>query len=233
VQLVKQLFKWSKGRGLITGEDPAAELEKPHTEKSRDRTLDDRELLAVWNAADSLGWPLKEYIRMLVLLGQRRTEVAAMKWGDLDLQARTWSMPATSTKMGRARTLPLSGAVVAMLESMPRFEGSDYVFGRKLTGFDRMKKELDTISGVNGYVLHDLRRTFATGQQKLGTKLEVTEKLLGHESGSMAGIIGIYQRFDFAAEQRVALELWAERLARLTGAAPSQVVALPRREGGQ
>jgi integrase len=229
VQLLKQLFRWSKSRGLITGEDPAAGLEKPHAERSRDRVLDDRELTAVWTAAERLDWPWTQYIKLLVLLGQRRTEVAAMKWSDLDLTARVWHLPAQQTKMARARTLPLPGAVVAMLEAMPRFEG--FVFGRKLTGFDRMKKELDTISGVNGYVLHDLRRTFATGQQKLGTRLEVTEQLLGHLSGSRSGVVGVYQRHDFAAEQRVALERWAEHVQRLVGGAPATIVQLPVREG--
>jgi integrase len=231
VQLLKQLFKWSKGRGLITDEDPAVGLEKPHVERSRDRVLSDAELAAVWRASEQLDWPWHEYVKLLVLLGQRRTEVASMKRDDIDLEARVWHLPAEQTKMGRARTLPLPGAVVEVLEEMPRFEGSDYVFGRKLTGFDRMKKELDTISGVTGWVLHDLRRTFATGQQRLGTRLEVTEQALGHLAGSRSGVVGVYQRFDFMAEQRIALEKWAEHVQRLVGGGGAKVVQLPAREG--
>ncbi len=139
-------------------------------------------------------------------------------------------MPAAQTKMQRARTLPLPGAVIAMLESMLRLDGSDFVFGRKIAGFDRMKKQLDVVSGVKGWVLHDLRRSFATGQQRLGTRLEVTEQLFGHLSGSRSGVIGIYQRHDFAAEQRVALEKWCEHVARLVGDQLATVVVLPRKE---
>jgi integrase len=231
VQLLRQLFKWAKGRGLVTGENPAEGLEKPHKERSRDKVLDDAELSAIWTATERLDWPWREYVKLLVLLGQRRTEVAAMKWADVDLVARAWHLPAADTKMARARTLPLPGAVIDMLEQMPRLVGSDYVFGRWLTGFDKVKKRLDELSGINRWVLHDLRSTFATGQQRLGTRLEVTEQLLGHLSGARSCVIWIYQRFDFMAEQRVALEKWAEHVARLVGGAPATVVALPRREG--
>jgi integrase len=230
--LLKALFRWSKGRGLITGDDPAAALEKPHKEASRDRTLTDDELSAVWLAAEGLGWPWREYIWFLILLGQRRTEVASMKWADIDLQARAWNLPAEQTKMGRARVLPLPGAVVAKLEAMPRLSGSDFVFGSKLTAFDKAKKRLDQSSGVSGWRLHDLRRTFATNQQRLGTRLEVTEQLLGHLSGSRGGVIGVYQRHDFMAEQRAALERHADFVARLVGGRPATVVTLPaKREG--
>jgi integrase len=224
-QLLRQLFKWSKGRGLVSA-DPTEGVDRPFAEKSRDRVLSDDELASVWAAAERLDWPWREYVRLLVLLGQRRTEVASMRWSYVDLQARVWNMPAKATKMGRARTLPLPGAVVEMLDAMPRLAGSDYVFGSKLTAFAKTKKRLDELSIVNGWVLHDLRRTFATGQQRLGTKLEVTECLLGHLSGSRSGVVGVYQRHDFAAEQRVALEKWAEHLARLGSGEAATVVSL-------
>ena len=225
-QLLKALFKWARGRGLVTGEDPAAGLTKPFAEHSRDRVLTDAELGAVWKAAGSLDWPWQQYLQLLILLGQRRTEVASMRRTDVDLISRVWNLSAEQTKMGRARTLPLPGTAVAILEALPRLAGSDYVFGRKLTAFAKMKRRLDKLSGVDGYVLHDLRRTFATGQQKLGTRLEVTEQLLGHLSGSRGGVVGVYQRHDFAAEQRVALERWSEHLVLLTGGAAAQVVQL-------
>jgi hypothetical protein len=61
---------------------------------------------------------------------------------------------------------------------------------------------------VTNWRLHDLRRTMATGLQRLSIRLEVTEQVLNHVSGSRAGIVGIYQRHDFAAEKRAALEAW-------------------------
>jgi integrase len=188
--------------------------------------LDDRELAAVWAATDGLDWPWDSYIKLLVLTGQRRTELASMRWSHVDLQARVWNLPAEATKMGRARVLPLPTAAIRILESLPRVERVDYVFGSKLTAFAMMKRKLDELSGVTGWVLHDARRTFATGQQRLGTRLEVTEQLLGHRSGSRAGVIGVYQRHDFADEQRQALEKWSARVARLTGGESAKIVPL-------
>lgn len=82
-----------------------------------------------------------------------------------------------------------------------------------------MKRRLDAAAAIEPWRLHDLRRSFATGMQRLGVRLEVTEQLLGHVSGSRAGVVGIYQRHDFAAEQRIALEKWADHIRRITTSA--------------
>jgi integrase len=80
-------------------------------------------------------------------------------------------------------------------------------------GFGKSKAALDEASGVSDWRLHDLRRTMATGLQRLGVRLEVTEAVLNHVSGSRAGIVGIYQRHDYAAEKRAALEAWSAHVA--------------------
>jgi integrase len=227
-QLLRQLFKWAKGRGLVTT-DPTEGVDKPFKEQSRDRVLTDQELAAIWTASADLGWPWTPYVRLLVLLGQRRTETAAMRWSDIDLQGRVWNVPAEATKMGRARVLPLPEAAVELLEAMPRLE-SDFVFGSKLTAFAVMKRKLDQLSGVTGWRLHDVRRSFATGHQRLGTRLEVTEELLGHVSGSRSGIVSVYQRHRYADEQRQALGRWADHVARLTGEGSSARVVPLRPE---
>ena len=70
------------------------------------------------------------------------------------------------------------------------------------SGWSKAKSALDTASGVSGWWLHDLRRTLATGLQRL----EVTEAVLNHLSGSRAGVVGIYQRHDWSEEKRAALD---------------------------
>jgi len=62
---------------------------------------------------------------------------------------------------------------------------------------------------LNPWTVHDLRRTVATGLQRLGVRLEVTETVLNHISGSRGGIAGVYQRHDWANEKRAALDAWA------------------------
>jgi integrase len=228
-QLVKQMFRWAKGRGLVTT-DPTEGIDKLFKERSRDRVLTDQELAAIWTASADLGWPWTPYVRLLVLLGQRRTETAAMRWSDIDLQGRVWRMPAADSKMGRSRVLPLPDAVIRVLADLPRLDGVDFIFGSKLTGFALMKRRLDELSGVTGWRLHDARRSLATGLQRMSVRLEVTEAVLGHE-GIRGGIVGVYQRHRYADEQRQALQKWADHVARLTGGAPATVVALRQEVG--
>jgi integrase len=245
--LVKRLFKFARRRGVLTGDNPAAEVEKPAREVSRDRVLDDRELAAVWRAAGEMAWPWSPFVRLLVLTAQRRNEVASMRWADLDLEGGFWRMPRELTKMDRSRELPLSGAAVDLLAALPRVEGSPLVFPanragspRPISGYSKMKRRLDAEAlrvlqqeaaelgedpaKLAPWRLHDLRRSFATTAQRIGVRLEVIEAVLGHISGSRAGIVGVYQRHEFLPEQRVALEKWAGHVARLTGGESAKVV---------
>jgi integrase len=111
-------------------------------------------------------------------------------------------------------------------------KGSPFVFTvtgvTPVSGFVRAKEKLDQLSGVKDWRLHDLRRTVATGLQRLGTRLEVTEAVLGHTSGSRAGVVGIYQRHDWAEEKRAALDAWARHVVSLIEGKPANVVSLAK-----
>ena len=85
-----------------------------------------------------------------------------------------------------------------------------------LPNFARHKAQLDKASGVSGWVLHDLRRTFASGLASLGVPIPVVEKLLNHVSGTFSGIVGVYHRYDYAKEMREAVELWEKHIQTLT-----------------
>ena len=80
-------------------------------------------------------------------------------------------------------------------------------------GFSKAKEALDKVCGVKDWRLHDLRRTAATGLQRLGVRLEVTEAVLNHIAGSRAGIVGVYQKHTWADEKRAALNAWGEHIA--------------------
>jgi integrase len=113
---------------------------------------------------------------------------------------------------------PQAQSVLRAASSFKReADGSrDLVFPGELgvfSGWSKSKARLDGLSAVNGWTLHDLRRTTATGLQKLGVRLEVTESVLNHVSGSRAGIVGVYQRHDWAEEKRAALNAWGEHMA--------------------
>jgi integrase len=217
---LKRLFKWALGRGLITA-SPAAHVEPPSPKAERERVLSDLELQAVWQGCDRLGWPFGPLVQLLMLTSQREGEVAAMRWSDLDLDRGTWTLAGSQTKAGRAHLVPLSSAAVGILRAQPRL--SDLVFpgrrtegARPVSGFSKAKARLDRASGVTGWVLHDLRRTAATALAQLRVPPHVVEKVLNHAAAGVAGPMGkIYQRYDYLAERREALELWAETLARI------------------
>jgi integrase len=183
---------------------------------SRDRVLSDDELAAVWRATDGSG-PYDAIIRMLILTGQRRDEVAAMTWNEISPDLLTWTIPAIRAKNSEMHIVPLSPQAQGILGATTRFKWRrergelEVVFpGRvgSFSGFSKAKAVLDEASGVKNWRVHDLRRTVATNLQKLGMRLEVTEAVLNHVSGSRAGIVGIYQRHSWANEKRAALAAW-------------------------
>jgi integrase len=98
------------------------------------------------------------------------------------------------------------------------------------SGWSRSKAQLDKDAGVTNWRIHDLHRTVATGLQRPGVRLEVTEAMLNHISGSRSGIVGIYQRHEWAAEKRAALVACAQHVMALVAAGPGagNVVALRR-----
>jgi integrase len=198
-------YGWAVGKDLLA-ENPFAGI-KLETVASRDTVLTDDDLRAVWEATAGPG-SFNAIVRLLILTGQRREEVAGMTWDEIAPDLSTWTIPGSRAKNGRAHIVPLSRQAQEIIKSP---HGREFVFqGRAgaFRGFSASKITLDNLSGVKGWRLHDLRRTMATGLQGLGVRLEVTEAILNHVSGSRAGIVGIYQRHEWAVEKRAALAAW-------------------------
>jgi integrase len=222
----KAAYSWGIKRGTVS-ENPFASLPVAATQR-RERVLSDGELATIWRSTYGPG-PFNGIVRMLILTGQRREEVAGMAWAELNDDLSTWTIPASRAKNGATHIVPLSYQAQDLLRSAPKL--GELVFpGLRgpFNGFSRAKEAIDAKSGVTDWRLHDLRRTVATGLQRLGVRLEVTEQILNHVSGSRAGIVGVYQRHDFASEKRTALEAWGMHvLAVIEGrAAMGNVVTL-------
>lgn len=220
---LRKLCRWALARGVIA-HNPCDGLTRPTRETPRDRVLDDRELVLVWKAADVIGWPFGALVKLLILTGQRRSEIAEGRWSEIDLTAGVWSLPADRVKNKRPHTVPLSAQAVDIIESLPRL--GEFLLttnGRSaISGFSRAKRALDAaITKLNGgeplsaFAIHDLRRSVASGLQRQGVALSVIEKILNHTSGSFAGIVGVYQRNAFEPEKRAALDAWGRHIARL------------------
>lgn len=225
---VHRFFRWCVGRGIIET-NPATDIPKPGAASRRDRVLTDEELATVWHAAERMGGPHGGVIQLLMLTGARLQEMAQLRWSEMS--GDLIHLEGARTKNGQPHTIPLSNAARAVLERVPRIHDSDFVFtlsGRRaIQGWGVAKRRLDEIACVAPWVTHDLRRTVATGLQKLGVGLQVIEAVLGHVSGSRAGVVGIYQRHSFDAEKRAALEAWgAQVMALVEGREPGKVLPM-------
>lgn len=216
---IRKLFNWSVERGYIDV-SPVQGMSAPAKERPRDRVLTDEELSRVWNASGTLGFPFGPLFRLLILTGQRRGEVSGMRWSEIDLSARTWSLPGNRTKNGRAHIVPLSDDAAKILRGLPRFLKSDFVFtttGRSaVSGFGKLKDRLDDEADVHDWILHDLRRTAASRMAHLGVAPHVVEKILNHSSGIISGVAAVYNRYGYEDEKRAALTEWAAFLREIS-----------------
>jgi integrase len=225
--------------------------------------LTNEELRLAWHAAEGLGYPFGPLVRLLLLTGQRREEVAGLRWQELNRGAAAWTLPRERAKNCKSHLVPLSQPAIGLLDGIARsakWPRTGFVFtttgATPVSGYSRAKRRLDEamidllneedqdaeeeVSAVPPWRLHDLRRTVATGLQRLGIRFEVTEAVLNHVSGVRSGVAGVYQRHDWAEEKRDALEKWAaavERIVEVNGNANAQVdsniTPLPRRAGAQ
>jgi integrase len=216
-------FAWLVGTGAAEL-NPVMGVPKPAPEVRRARVLTEDEFARVMKACrnDDFG----RIVRLLLMTGQRRDEVADMAWAELNLAGAVWSLPDARVKNGQGHDVPLSAPALKILAATDRIEGRSLVFGQGeggFQGFSRAKASLDKRSGVTGWRLHDLRRTAATVMaDRLKVLPHVVEAVLNHISGHKAGVAGIYNRALYATEKREALDLLG---AYLTGLEPRVEVA--------
>lgn len=282
-------YTWALPRLPHGTVNPVIGAAVPALPAARERVLSDVELVALWHVLDAESEPWSTALRLLLLTGQRRSEVFEADWSELDLDRAIWTIPSARTKNGKVQILPLSEACLNLLRSfkpsgpiglaqsatrrfakltqqtrldVERAHWSDLdlgngvwqipktrsTHGREATvrlapeaveflyrhlrtgplfpgsaqrGYSRaarrIRGKLDASIGsaTAPWSWHDLRRTVATGLQRLGVRLEVTEAVLNHVGGTRSGIVGVYQRYDWQEEKRQALNLWAEHVSTL------------------
>lgn len=217
---IRSFLRWCVRRRYLA-HNPIEGLEGPVKLAPRERVLSDEELGQVVRAAGKIG-TFGKFSLMLIYTGQRRGEIAALDASWIDREQRLISLPRQITKNNRSHCIPYGNAVAGILGALSN-EG--LLFGARgstmpISGFSKGKKVLDANCRITEpWTLHDLRRTFATGLQRLGVRLEVTEALLNHVSGTKAGIVGVYQRHNYLEEMRAAIALWENHIDSLLKAA--------------
>jgi integrase len=208
------MFVWAMREGLVLA-NPVVNTNK-RQEQPRERVLTDAELRMVWRALDNSEYGI--IVRLLILTAQRRNEIAALRWSEIDYGRSVISLPGERTKNGKPHEIPMSEAVRSLLTARPK-NGRDFVFGEgagPFSGMSQRKAMLDAkIAASNdGYdmapwVHHDLRRSVATGMAEIGIAPHIIESILNHTSGHKGGVAGIYNRAQYGPEKARALDAWA------------------------
>jgi integrase len=170
-----------------------------------------------------------------MLTGARLAEVFEARWSEIG--AGALRLPAERSKSKEGRVIWLSAPAQEIIDTLPSFVGGDWlltVSGRlPFKAYGTSKVRLDAALVAAGEKLppwrvHDIRRSVATGLQRLGVRLEIIETVLGHISGSRSGIVATYQRHRFEVEAAEAVRRWGEHIAGLLDPQPATVVELWR-----
>jgi integrase len=212
---IRLFYRWAEGRRYVD-RSPCAIMKPPRPSLPRERVLSKAELKAVLTTARAEPGTFSTIVELLVLTGQRRGEIAALRDDWINWERRTITFPAKVAKNKRQHTIPFGSRTEELLR-----KGSSagcLFLGRCRTtpfdGWSKCKPKFDRRCGdLSPWSLHDLRRTFATNLAALGVQVQVTEKLLNHVSGTMGGIVSVYQRHSYAKEMREAVELWERTIA--------------------
>jgi integrase len=215
VRTIRPALKWcaAPGRNYVKAE--LALLSQPESVKPRRRVLSRDELSRILPALKSSDRPHARCIRLLLLTLTRLNEAASARWGDFDLEAKTWSI--SDTKNGQPHTVPLSRQAMALLEGMKPKDAVDesLVFstaaGTPLGNWDRETKAIHSMSKTSLWHRHDLRRTGATMLGEMGELPDIIEAALNHAS-IRSPLAATYNRSRYRPQVAAALQRLADAL---------------------
>jgi integrase len=231
---IRPIFAWAADRAAIDA-NTIAGMKGPQSAEARDRVLSNEEVRAFWQAATEQNWPFSSVFKVLLLTGQRREEVAGMRWREVDLDAGQWTIAKERCKNGKAHAVDLHPEAVRLLGPLgeaaaPRLmkntmEGEDLVYSTTgttpVSGFSKVKARIDArMQEILGdkfqpWRIHDLRRTAASGMAALGFQPHVIERVLNHVSGAQGGLVSVYQRHEYRDERKRAIVAWGDHVMQL------------------
>jgi integrase len=200
------------------------------TFRPRERVLSDAEIRALWAATATLGYPFGAYVRVLLMTGCRRGEVAGAQWSEIDVAAKLWTIPASRAKANAAHVVPLTDDLLELLATLPRYRSGPHLFSTtfgttSIAGFSRYTARLLREMGdPPPFSLHDLRRTYRSRLSEIGIAETVAERCIAHAPRN--AILRVYDRYSYQDEIRAANERWHRRLRCIISLPPDNVVAL-------
>jgi integrase len=229
------LFGWAMREGLCESNPVAVTNDPAEGLRSRDRVLSDSELRSIWKACqdDDFG----RIVRLLAMTGCRREEIGGLLWKEVDLDAGTITIPGTRTKNHRTHKLELPPVALDILGSQPRRHDREFVFGNRGGAFSAwsystiaLNNRIAAAEGkpLDGWRLHDLRRTLRTGMGKIGVAPHIAELVINRVKG---GVEAIYDRHKYEREIAAALALWADHVMAVVEGRESVVTPFQRAKG--
>jgi integrase len=197
---LSRFFRWCVARDWLSG-SPCVGVERPAPETVRSRCLTDDEVRCFWAATETLPAPFGDIYRLLLLSAARKQEVGGMRWAELDIARRLWTLPAVRNKAGVDLVRPLGSQAWAIITAQPR--SSEFVFGRNRSVFAHSKLRLDRAMQIAPWRNHDLRRVARSLLSRGRVNADIAEMLLGH---LLPGIRKTYDVHGYIDEKRTAYE---------------------------
>jgi integrase len=223
----RTFFRWvAKPPRRYIPYSPMSGMSLPFAPAKRRRVLTDRELVAVWQAAAARPDDYGIIVRLLILTGQRRGEIASMHTVYIDGDLAT--LPAELAKNHHEHTYPLCTLAQSLLPAREGLLFPARARGTPLNHWSDCKEELDAACSIAPWQLRDLRRTFATKLASLRVAPHVVERLLNHRlgtlqaGGELSAVAEVYNRHLYIDEMREAVQLWEQHLTALLTASASE-----------
>jgi integrase len=224
-------FVWLAREGIIES-NPVAFTNKAAENGARERVLSDDEIASIWRAAGDSQYG--SIIKLLILTGARRNEIAGLCWSEIDVDDALITLPGARTKNRRVHEIPLGSLALATIQAQPQ-RARDLVFGyggsRGWQDWSGSKRDIDARANVSQWRLHDFRRTMSTVMHdRLDIQPHIVEAILGHISGHKGGVAGVYNHAAYRSQKRAALDKWAVFVETLvSGKIPTATVVKLRR----
>ena len=213
---------------------PAATKDDVIEAEEHGQSLNEPEILAIWRAATSIGGPFGGLVKMGLLTGLRRGELAALRWDWIDREGLKITVPGKVMKNGRVHTVPITSLIAQLLDETPD-RGGGLVFPSEarlggatpMSGWSKMMTRLRLVSGVKGVGLHDLRRTYRSALADLGVREELAEAMIAHRRSDLVSRYNRAQLWTLRRDAAEKFDVWlASVVSRTDGDGASNVAPL-------
>jgi integrase len=228
-EVVRRMLNWAIEEEILA-DSPAVKLPKPADETRRERTLTADELQALWEALDGAEPIVCGVFRLMLLSAQRRNEISRMRWADLDRRENWWNIPADLTKTKRPYRVPLTPAMLAIIDEIEKLKLDPvWVFPRTAgggpvpeTNVTRPFRKLIWDAGIANFMPHDLLHTATSHMTAMGISEFDVGKIRHHTARDLKTSTSRYNHYQYDREKRRALNLWNTRLLEIvTGKSPT------------